>query len=47
MYQADEEVNTEPGITLEFLSGGGAMGIRIRAYPWALKGFGRPSLEIP
>jgi signal transduction histidine kinase/ActR/RegA family two-component response regulator len=28
-------VTSDPGINLEFLAGGGAMGERIRAYPWA------------
>jgi signal transduction histidine kinase/ActR/RegA family two-component response regulator len=30
----DQSVTSDPGINLEFLAGGGAMGARIRAYPW-------------
>ena len=28
-------MSSDPGSNLEFLAGGGAMGERIRAYPWA------------
>lgn len=37
-----EQVTPEPGIELEFLAGGGAMGERIRGYPWAHNPLGQP-----
>jgi signal transduction histidine kinase/CheY-like chemotaxis protein len=37
-------VTSDPGINLEFLAGGGAMGERIRAYPWAHNPLGEPQL---
>jgi signal transduction histidine kinase len=38
----DQQVTSDPGISLEFLAGGGAMGERIRAYPWARTPLGEP-----
>jgi signal transduction histidine kinase/CheY-like chemotaxis protein len=35
-------MTSDPGINLEFLAGGGAMGERIRAYPWAHTLLGEP-----
>ena len=37
-------MTSDPGINLEFLAGGGAMGERIRAYPWAQTPLGEPRL---
>jgi signal transduction histidine kinase/ActR/RegA family two-component response regulator len=38
----DTQVKSDPGLDLEFLAGGGAMGERIRAYPWARTLLGEP-----
>ena len=38
----DTQVTSVPGIDLEFLAGGGNMGERIRAYPWAHTRLGAP-----
>ena len=35
-------MTSDPGINLEFLAGGGAMGERIRAHPWAHTPLGEP-----
>ena len=35
-------MKSDPGINLEFLAGGGAMGERIRAHPWAHTPLGEP-----
>jgi signal transduction histidine kinase/ActR/RegA family two-component response regulator len=35
-------VTSDPGTNVEFLAGGGAMGERIRAYPWAHSPLGEP-----
>ena len=37
-------MTSDPGINLEFLAGGGAMGERIRAYPWAQTPLSAPQL---
>ena len=37
-------MTSDPGINLEFLAGGGAMGERIRAYPWAHTPLGEPQV---
>jgi signal transduction histidine kinase/ActR/RegA family two-component response regulator len=38
----DTQVKSDPGMDLEFLAGGAAMGERIRAYPWARTLLGEP-----
>jgi signal transduction histidine kinase/ActR/RegA family two-component response regulator len=38
----DQQVITDPGMDVEFLAGGGHMGERIRAYPWASTVLGEP-----
>jgi len=42
LYRMDQKATSDPGIDLEFLAGGGAMGERIRAYPWARTPLGEP-----
>ena len=42
LNRVDEQVTSNPGKELEFLAGGGAMGERIRAHPWAHSGLGEP-----
>ena len=41
-YRMNQQVTSNPSIDLEFLAGGGAMGKRIRAYPWANTLLGEP-----
>ena len=38
----DTQIASDPAMDLEFLAGGGAMGERIRAYPWARTSLGDP-----
>jgi len=37
-----QQLTSDPGMDLEFLAGGGAMGERIRSYPWAHTLLGEP-----
>jgi signal transduction histidine kinase/ActR/RegA family two-component response regulator len=43
----DQHVTSDPGMALEFLAGGGTMGERIRAYPWAQTPLGEPQFWPP
>ena len=41
-YPADQQVESDSATNVEFLAGGGAMGERIRAYPWENSPLGEP-----